>query len=227
MIFLMTIYFIIKKKIYKRPFELICILAAYWCIPPLTYIIRFVSMQVNYHTLMVMCLSLIYIMAVVYAEHLSKTGKLEKVLRTIAVIVLSGMVYCNLLTANYAYYNMNLSYEKTYAVTLDVLRRIEENEEFDSDKKIAVIGTYDAVTPEMMKLTPEIAGVSNDTFLMRQDHYFAMWKYCMGRDYTGVSTEEAQQIQKTDAYKEMRAYPYAGCVKIIDGTVVVKMSEDK
>lgn len=225
LILVVSIYFVVKKKLYKRPLELLCVIAAYLCMPLLIYIIRFVSMQVNYHTLMLMSACFIYLMAVMYIEHLTPKEWLEKGLKIAAIIMLGALIYNNTLTANYAYYNMNLSYEKTYAISLDVLRRIEETEGFDADKKIAVIGSYDASAAEMKPLVPDIAGVTNDIFLMGQDHYFAMWKYCMGREYSSVSGEEREQLKRMSEYAQMDCYPYAGCVRIIGETIVVKMAE--
>ena len=225
LLIILTICFIIKRKIYRRPLSVLCIIFAYWCIPILAYVIRFVSMEVSYHTLMVMSLCMIYVTLVIFIEHMKDKGRTSQVLKLISVIVLCGISYYNILNANYSYYNMNLSYEKSYAISADVLERIEELEDFDSSMKIAVIGTYKAETEEIAEEIPEIAGVSSDSFLRGQEHYLAMWEYCMGRTYTGASLEEVDKIKETETYLEMNTYPYAGSVCVIDDIVVVKLSE--
>ena len=120
---------------------------------------------------------------------------------------------------------MNLSYEKSYAVSSDILERIEELEGFDGTQPIAVTGYYGKETEEFAKITPEIAGASNGIFLRETDHYLAMWDYCMGREYQGASVEQIELLKETDDYQQMGTYPYANAVQIIDGVVVVKLPE--
>lgn len=220
-----TIYHVLKKKVYKRPFALCCVVLAYLCMPMLVYVIRFVSVKVVYHALMVMSLSLIYVFVLLLIENFDEKSKLERVFKLVTTIVLFGICYLNILNANYSYYQMNLSYEKSYAVALDVLTRVEGIEEFDGTQKIAVYGFYDASNAIIVPTIPEIVGVSNGTVLGSQDHYLAMWEYCMGRVYSGATMEEADAIQMTEMYSNMSIYPYAGCVEMIDDVVVVKLSE--
>lgn len=220
-----SVYFVVKKKVYKRPFALCCVIAAYLCMPMLVYVIRFVSVKVVYHALMVMSLSLVYVFVVLLIEHFDSSNKLERVLKLVAIVVLCGICYVNTLSANYSYYQMNLSYEKSYAIALDVLSRVEAMEEFDGAQKIAICGVYDASTAIIVPTTPEIVGVSNGTVLASQNHYLAMWKYCMGRVYAGATVEEIVAVQQTEAYLGMNTYPYAGCVDVIGDVVVVKLSE--
>lgn len=221
-----TVYFVIKKKVYKRPVALLCVVAAYLCMPMLVYVIRFVSVKVVYHALMVMSLSLLYVYVLMLIEHFDEDNKIEKVMRYITMAVMCGICYINILNANYAYYQMNLSYEKSYAIAMDVLSRVEEIEEFDGTQQIAVCGFYDASTGIIKPSKPELVGVGNGTVLASQEHYLAMWEYCMGRVYTGATPEETYEICQTDEYLDMNVYPYAGCVKYIDGVVVVKLSEE-
>lgn len=221
-----TVYFVIKKQVYKRPFALCCVIVAYLCMPMLVYVIRFVSVKVVYHALMVMSLSLIYVFVVLLIEYFDETSRLERTFKLITVIVLCGICYVNILSANYSYYQMNLSYEKSYAIALDVLSRVEGLATFDGTQKIAICGNYDASTAIIVQETPEMVGVSNDTVLASQEHYLAMWEYCMGRVYTGASPEETDEVQMTEIYNAMNTYPYAGCVEMIDDVVVVKLSED-
>lgn len=223
---LFTIYFIIKKKVYKRPFALCCVLLAYFCIPMLAYVIRFVSVKVEYHTLMVMSLSFIYVFLLLLSEQLNDESKLEKILKRLAMLVLCGVCYVNILNANYSYYQMNLSYEKSYAIALDVLNRVETTDGFDGTQKIAIYGIYDASTDIVVEENPEIIGVSNGTVLTSQDHFINMWKFLMGRVYSGASEEELWEIKELESFSEMNTYPYAGCVEMINDIVVVKLSEE-
>lgn len=227
-ILILTVVYVVWKKLYKKPLELICLVAAYWCVPMLAYIIRFVSMEVSYHTLMVMCLVMVYVLLILFLANLEKlhiNGNITRIIKGISLIVLCGICYYNILNANYAYFNMNLSYEKSYAVSSDILERIEELEGFDGTQPIAITGYYGKETDKFAKITPEIAGAANGIFLRETDHYLAMWDYCMGREYQGASLEQIEQLKETEDYQQMGTYPYANAVRIIDGVVVVKLPE--
>lgn len=220
-----SIYFAFKKKVYKRPIALCCIVIAYLCYPMLSYIIRFVSVKVEYHTLMVMSLCLIYVFLLLLTEYFSGVNIFERILQITTTIILCGVCYVNILNANYSYYQMNLSYEKSYAIALDILSRVEEIEEFDGTQEIAICGSYDATTYTMDPVIPEMAGVSNDTVFASQQHYLTMWKYCMGRMYIGAESEKIEKLCQTSEWSKMNSYPYAGCVELIDDVVVIKLSE--
>ena len=225
LILLYTIYFIVKKKVYKRPFACFCVLLAFFGFPMLVYVIRFVSTQVVYHSLMVMALCFVYVFELTLLEYITETNPLERILKRLGILVIVGICYVNWLGANYAYYQMNFSYEKSYAIAMDVLSRVENLEGFDGTQPIAICGYYDATTEAIVPEKPELAGVSNEVVLGSQDHYLSMWKYCMGREYHGVSYEKLEELSESAIYQDMNVYPYLGCVLMVDDTVIVKLSD--
>lgn len=221
-----TVWFVIKNKVYKRPVALCCVVAAYLCMPMLMYIILFTSIWVVYHTLMVMSLCFVYVFLLFLSEYFDTERKPGKWMRYLTTFVLSAVCYVNILNANYAYYQMNISYEKSYAVATDVLNRVEETEGFDGTQKIAICGDYYAYIEAVPLGTPEIIGVSNNIVLAGQDHFVNMWKFIFGRIYTGADDTETWEVRQTEEYEAMNVYPYAGCVEMINDIVVVKLSEE-
>ena len=225
LLLILTIYFIREKKLYKHPLELVCVLIGYMCIPIFSYIIYFVSTEVVYHSLMVMSLWFVYVLLILFIEQFKWEKIFEKITGIATLSVICGICYYHLLNTNYAYFNMNLSYEKSYTLAVDVLERVENLEQFDGTQKIAVMGRYDASTAEVKAIVPEMTGFTNGTFLREPYHYFAFWRYCTGRNYASASDEEMENIIDDEEYLDMKVYPYADCVRMMDDVVVVKLSE--
>lgn len=224
-IIVLTVYYVIRKKLYKKPLELLAVAAVYWFAPIFVFIIMFVSTEVSYHMLMIMSLVLVYVLLIMLIVHMKEELKAMKLVRGIGILVLCGMCYYNILLANYCYFKMNLAYEKSYTIAQDILYRIESLEEFDGTQPIAVIGYYsgEGVVDEIPLPIPEIAGVRDTNFLWDNAHYLLMWQYCMGREYIGASNETVSAIVQTEGYRQLKAYPRANSVGMVDGVVVVKL----
>ncbi len=52
-----------------------------------------------------------------------------------------------------------------------------------------------------------------------------MWNYCFGRSFALTSGAEKEEITATEEYQNMPVYPAKDSVKVINGTIVVKLSE--
>lgn len=225
LIFCISVWLVFEKKMYKKPLELICIMLCFVAMPIACFIILFVSTQVSYHTLMVMSVCMVYLLLVILIECGKSKVFLWKWVKRVSAFILGLFVYYNVLHANYAYFQMNLSYEKSYALSSDVLERVEWLQEADKEYPIAIMGYYEAATEEIKNLYPEIAGASDTTFLNAQAHYIKMWQYCYGREYDGVSNEEKALLSQTEAYQSMPVYPHRDSAAIIDDVIVIKLSE--
>ena len=121
---------------------------------------------------------------------------------------------------------MNLSYEKSYSITSNLLDRIEDLDEFPDITKVAIIGTYHTYSSNIGGTVPYIIGVDQDNFLNLDYHYFAMWNYCFGVQLDRASSEEIAAIRETEAFRNMAAYPSKDCIEIINDTIVIKLPEE-
>lgn len=86
----------------------------------------------------------IYILLLIYIEHGDWKNIAEKALRIFGIFVLTFLCYFNMLQANRAYSNMNLSYEKTYGVCSNLLDRIEQLDDYPRVSRVALFGDYEA-----------------------------------------------------------------------------------
>lgn len=216
---------IIRNKTYKNLLGMLVTILAVVLLPIAAFSVNFVSPYVEYHTLMEMAVCFVYVLLVVYIEHGNWEARAEKALKAVGVIVLAFLIYYNTINANIAYMNMNLSYQKTYAICLDLLGKIEDTGEYPDITAVAIYGTYHAKSGGIDDMIPEIMGVSNDTYLNGEWHYISMWNYCFGRAFGMQTAERKAALAETEEYLNMPAYPKDGCVQIIDNCIVIKMSE--
>lgn len=222
----LLIYLAVKNRIYEKKLSFLAAVAAVLLIPVGAYAINFTSPDVEYHTLMEMGVCFVYLLVIILLNQLEWKSAFPKVLRVCGLAAMCGLVYYNVLNCNIAYYNMNLSYQKSYAIAENVLDRIENTDEFlTATNTVALIGRYDCPTENLHGLVPNIMGVSNDSFLNDPNHYTVMWRYCFGIEINLASYEEMSAIKETEEFKSMAVYPAKDSVKYIDGIIVIRLSE--
>lgn len=224
-ILLGTVILIVKNKTYKDVLGVIVTALAIIVLPIAAFSVNFVSPGTSYHTLMEMGVCFIYLLLLLYIVHGEWKNKAGKALQVIGVCVLAFLCYYNTVNANIAYNSMNLSYQKSYGVCSNILDRIEQLDEYPEVSKVALIGDYHAASGGIDELSPTIMGVSQDIYLKTDYHYISMWNYCFGRGFAMTSGEEKEAIKQTEEYQELSAYPAKNCVAVINGTIVVKLSE--
>lgn len=226
LIVILTLFFLIDHKTYKHPIAAVAGILCIPAIPTATCFIFFVSSDVWYHTLMEMGACFLYLLLLCYLEHGLKEGKLQIGLKLAGFAVLSYLSFYNIRNANICYTQMNLSYEKSYSITSNLLDRIEDLDEFPDITKVAVIGTYHTYSSNIGGTVPYIIGVDQDNFLNLDYHYFAMWNYCFGVQLDRASSEEIAAIRETESFRNMAAYPSKDCIEIINDTIVIKLPEE-
>lgn len=218
-----TVLLIIKNKTYKKSIAgVVVTVLAIIALPIAAFAINLASPNVGYHTLMVMGICFLYVLLLLYIERGKWENKAEKALKGFGIFVLVCICYLNTMQANLAYYQMNLSYEKSYSVCSDILQRIEELDEYPDLSRVAVIGNYHAKSGDIEDLSPSIMGVSQDVFLTGEYHYISMWNHCFGRNFGMTSYEEKQAIRELEEYQNMPTYPRKGSVAVIGDAIVIK-----
>lgn len=224
-LFGITLLLVIKNKMYKKWLELIMSGLVCVALPICSYIIYFVSEQTFYHTLMEMGVCFLYLILVVYFESDIWKTKGLRIVKGVGMIVLVLIVYSNTMNANRAYFNMQLSYEKSYALAMSILEEIDSLDATQMTNKVAIMGRRYVGDEGLGALSPEIYGASNDVFLKGTDHYIALWRNNFGRYFSAASAEELTKIYESELYKDMQVYPYDNSVTVIEGVIVVKLSE--
>jgi hypothetical protein len=73
---------------------------------------------------------------------------------------------------------------------------------------------------------PRMTGMLGDTFLRFPRHYQYMMENMYGISYDLVTPEEYESILASSVYKDMESWPAADSVRIIDDTLIIKLSEE-
>ena len=136
--------------------------------------------------------------------------------------VFSLLSFHNFINANIAYTQMKLSYEKSYFTATEIMNRMDTLNDGRIDE-IYVYGRTEKESDDIETL-PEIKGASSDAFLSFEEHYVLFFKYYLGRSYEIADENKKRDIRKSEEFKKMDSYPYGDYVKVIDHTMVIRLS---
>ncbi|NLL79369.1 MAG: hypothetical protein GX234_06225 [Clostridiales bacterium] len=192
--------------------------------PFIIYFYYFIS-DVNYHTIMLESMVLIFLMLILLLENAPQLPKLSVFVQWLCTLLSALMIYNFILLSNIVYTGMHNSYERSMAVINRIADRMEQLPDFPQADKLAVIGDLPDSRETIHNYPPDLSGTVPNYVMRIQPNYVDML-----RNYNNIILEEApddkiDRILKTEQYHAMNIWPAAGSVAIIDDTVVVKFSE--
>lgn len=206
-----------RFNIYRLAFTIIFLLGFFVS----SHIFFFFSPGVQYHTLMMINLYFIYFLAIVILTR--KYIRIPKLLANSMAVILMLLVYYNFVNANVAYTQMHLSYEKSSFAAAEIMNRMDSKND-GTIKEIYVVGKLQKES-DGVEAIPEIMGASSDAYLSFEDHFQRYFNYYLGRKYEIAEGDKKDEIRKQKAFQEMNVYPYGNYTKVIDGTMVVRLSK--
>lgn len=154
----------------------------------------------------------------------------ERKAQLLTVVLAGIMAFQFYLMSNIVYYNMNEKYEKSYALCVRLADRIEQQEGYYPWMKTMFIGAE----PDYMKYpsseaTKEVLSgyypARSDYFLNSTDKYLEFFSHYLNVSLAPVSEEEEKDLLERKEVQAMDTFPAKDSVQIIDGILVVKMSE--
>lgn len=231
LVILITISFIIKKQFYKKIDQFLMFALLIIALPFVYFIVYFISPLAFYHMLMVFSISTLYVYLVLLYDALPafKANILEKSMAWVILATLSIMIWNFNIIANITYFNMEMRYEKSLAVSNRVLDRIEQLDNYLDIKEIAVSGrvqmSSELSSVTIPQRTPDMIGSTGEMFLLGSYHYKVMLEDFLGKRIEAASTESLDAIKQTETFKTMPLWPAKDSVKVFGSIVVVKFSE--
>lgn len=227
--FFFTLYFRhgLYKNIMRNFFLLFCIL----CIPLSVNVFYLISADVNIHMLMRHAWCLLFISVLILFEKVSPLWhhKKQAVVEWICVISSMLILWNYILLSNIAYFNMNFRYEKTYALCIKIMDRIEQSEDYDSHRPMAFIGDFSKTYKmEAVKdlLEPMVGMSGPRVFDGTSRAYLPFFQNCLGEDITVVTPEEEKALKATPEFQEMPRFPHEGSIRVINDVTVIKLNDD-
>ena len=173
---------------------------------------------------------LLFIAVIVMFEKTSPICPLntKKLLEWAAFIATFLVVWNYILLSNIAYFNMNFRYEKTYALCIKIMDRIEQSEDYDKHRKMAFIGNFsktykmDAVADLLEPMT----GMNGPRIFKGASRaYLPFFQNCLGEDITVVTPEEEDALRATPEFQEMPYFPNVGSIRVINDVTVIKLND--
>lgn len=180
------------------------------------------------HVLMVYAMWFAYVLAFLFAGKVSSINE-SALLERITVVLMCCLIFMNVQTANAAYVKKTTEQRATLSLMTRVIDRIEEQEGYEKGiTPVAFIGNpnsyFDADSP-FEKLS-SLTGLYSNSVITYADVYDDYIEVFLKTDVDIVDKETGEKLSKTKEVEAMPAFPEKGSIKTVDGTVVVKFSDN-
>lgn len=199
----------------------------------LLVIILPIGMEISYigsavsHDLMHYSYWLFYLLSWLLVKNVISPEKMKRYSLIVAISVLIFII-CNVQTSNLVYVKKEILKDSTLSTMTRVLYKIEDIDEYDNNTYIAFIGNID-VQKEITgtHTIDEITGVDSNSQITYQGTYKRYFKNILQYDINVCSDSEIETLKENETVKEMPVFPEKGSVKLVDGIIVVKFSNDE
>ena len=209
---------------------------------PLVFNAQYIVCQsATYHALMVCSVYFAYILVVAVddlcterssVDHKKKATcgikrKLESICRICVPVVIAFILFCNVRYANNVYTGKYLREKATLSIMTRVMTRAEETDGYDPESMpIVIMGSLD---DNPILAIPEDAYYpmlgNPRRFFSITYNYDAFLKNYMGCSNVGTNASVREEIQESARFQAMPAFPESGFAQIMNGCLVVKLSE--
>lgn len=229
---LMYVICFVEKKRYKSVIRIIMIIVLVAIIPVGATMVNVLSPATYFHLLMRLPWALLFIYAVVLAERIDVAGKkwkvvAKKILASAITVCATVLIWQFGVMANVVAFNMNERYEKTYAVCVRMVDRIEQTEGYTTGTKVALLGgVLDAnYYPDTDITREDLVGYfgADGTMCISDTEKFAEFsKHYLNVTIETIPLAEELELAGTEEFANMPKFPAEGSVQFIDGVLVIK-----
>ena len=224
---------VVKSMILKRKWAAMLMAMCLLAIIPFACIWHFTSDSVGYRPMMLQSMTLLFVLtAVLYERWASVTAK-----NAIGLFLLV-MAFHNAIMANISYFYMNLCYERTYAEGVEMMAEIHDLQDAYEFDKIAVVGSriyevqQELTDPETGKALiagklKVLNGGLEKTLLYDSDHTTKFLQATFGLELESLNCTQRDVLLETEKVQSMGCWPEGDSIKVIEDTLVIKLSDRK
>lgn len=222
----------ISAKRHKSILHICMMIALVAVIPTGATIVNVLSPATYFHLLMRLPWALFFMYAVYLAERACRKDgkrfiKIKKGLTTVVLICGAVLIWQFGVMANVVAFNMNERYEKTYAICLRMVDRIEQTEGYTTGTPVALLGGVLDVEyyPDTDITSKDLVGYfgSSGTMCISDTAKFAEFsKHYLNVTIETIPLEEELKLAATEEFAAMPKFPAEGSVQFIDGVLVIK-----
>lgn len=238
------VYLVWKKRMYKKPLELMLSIVVSGFIPLAAAFIYFMAPEVDYSMLMLYAYALIYVLVLALLElcilEWNKSSDKVKLhvyvkygLTLITIVVIVVSCYTDYLVTNKAYMRMDIAFQRVNNYFNRIIASVESQEGYVNGDEVTIIGNFyykdnpsvvefDVMDSEGLR---ELSGVALENGLITSGARDNFIRHYVGFDIADLSEGDKEAIAKTQEYQDMAVYPTEGSIKKIDNVWVVKLCE--
>lgn len=229
------VYIVIKDKVYKKPTNVALILILIAIAPICFGVIEIAVPDVDIHILM--ACSMIYIFPIFFKilEMLPK-DKISRVFKYIVTICSLLIAWNYIWQDNASYISIQTMQNQAVNTANRLVTHIEELDEYTPDMPVLLLGglennqylSRDNTSIEAEKVFDRSWGFISEKSTIwwgNLDSWNKMFYEYVGANLNLVSEWESSEILKSNEFKSMKYYPEKDGIKVIDNTVVVKLSD--
>ena len=221
-----------KSGILKRKWALLLLAACLAALIPFACIWHLATPGVESHALMFQSLTLLFVLTALLYDRWVKCS-----LRDAVCLLLVVIVFNNAVMANVGYFYMNKSYERSYATGAEMMLRIHELQDENPVDRIAILGSKSSeLAYEMINQTEEgehssgqlhlISRLLMSDLLYDAGHTSYFLQEFFGLELPLASQEERDALFMSEEVQAMGCWPAGDSTAVIDGALVIKLSNE-
>ncbi len=226
-----------KNHLYHKPERLILLLGLLLCLPFAAHVFEFISDSVSYtSTSMEYSLCLIVLLPIILWGSLdfgegeffewSTSLYWKRCFLWIMTAVLLLLISFNYsVIANKAYYNMENANTKLENLLNRLETRMEMQAGYEETMEVAIIGSCYQI-PEYVDCAPMMSGVVSNIFLSSPQEYVCVMNWKLSTAYGVAPEARMRELVQTEEFAGMKHWPDEDSVRIIDGTMVLYLSDN-
>ncbi len=224
LLLLLVVWLIWRHKIYLHAKRLLLLLLCFAAMPFACSIIYFLSPSVRYYMLMYAGFCLIYMLPVLLYDGMEiRSGAVSLLFSWGCVLITALTVFNFALIANISYLYMTTSNEKTFQLISRMTDRIEQLEGYPDAEKLCIIGHFDDYDTIALNLPPAMAGIRDSYIISEQAHFSAVMDTYFGLKLPCCTEAERQDIQSSEAFREMGCWPASDSIRQFGDIVAIKL----
>lgn len=155
------------------------------------------------------------------------------ILKWLMIVCYVGVIGTYYLADNASYAALELTYNQAYATTIRIMDRIETTSGYDENYPIlfgGIIGDYNYPRRSSLYVYTVAPIIRSPAFHGSYAGSIGTWvkfiRIFCGIDVNACTSETYYKIVNSEEYKQMDNFPGENAIKIIDGVIVVKMSDE-
>ncbi len=222
-----------RSGVFRKKWAVLLLILCLLAIIPFAYIWYFVSSSVGYRPMMLQSLTLLFVLTAVLYERWAKS-----MIKNVICLFLILIVFNNALMANISYFYMNMCYERTYAEGVEMITKIHNLQDKYEFNKIAVVGDriyevqYEGIDLQTGKMQNTgkihiLSGMLEKTLFFDSDHTTKYLQATFGLDLDVLNYKQRSELFDTKEVQDMDCWPSGNSIKVIDDTLVIKLSDEK